>query len=37
MHLQLYLFKQKHDSNIVNTRNVATRCHGAVLFTTVKD
>ena len=34
--LQLDMFKQKHNFNIVNTRNVATRIHDAVLFTTFK-
>ena len=36
MHLQLYMFKQKHNVEIVNTRNVYTRAHDAVLYVTHK-
>ena len=36
MRLQLYMFKQKHNNCIVNDRNVYTRSHDAILFTTVK-
>ena len=36
MHLDLYMFKQKGNVNIVNNRNVRTRAHDAVLFTTSK-
>ena len=32
MHLQLYMFKLKHNITIVNTRNVATCIHNAVLI-----
>ena len=33
LHLQLYMFKQKHNADIVNNRNVHTRAHEALLFT----
>ena len=33
MHLNLYIFKQKGNVNIVNTRNVRTRAHDALLYT----
>ena len=36
MHLQLYMYKQKHNVTIVNLRNVNTRSHDALLFTTLK-
>ena len=36
MHLNLYMFKQKGNVDIVNTRNVCTRAHDAVLYTTIK-
>ena len=36
MHLQLYMFKQKNNPEIVNTRNTCTRLHDAVVFTTLK-
>ena len=36
MHLQLYMFKQRHNNCIVNNINVHTRIHDAILFTTVK-
>ena len=36
MHLQLYMFKQKHNVTIVNNRNVHTRAHEALLYTTLK-
>ena len=36
MHLQLYMFKQKHNMEIVNNRNVYTRAHDALLFNTHK-
>ena len=36
MHLNLYMFKQKGNVNIVNTRNVRTRAHDALLFITKK-
>ena len=34
MHLLLYLFKQKANMNIVNTRIIQTRGHDALVFTT---
>ena len=36
MHLQLYMFKQKSNVNIVNNRKVCTRMHDAIVFTTFK-
>ena len=36
MHLQLYMFKQKHNVDLVNNRTVCTRAHDAILFTTKK-
>ena len=36
LHLNLYMFKQKGNVEIVNTRNVRTRAHNALLFTTLK-
>ena len=36
MHLQLYMFKQKHNISLVNTREVASRNHDAILFTKLK-
>ena len=36
MHLQLYMFKQKNNPEIVNTRNICTSLHDAVVFTTLK-
>ena len=36
MHLQLYMYKQKNNLSIVNTRNLGTRLHDAILFTTKK-
>ena len=36
MHLQLYMFEQKSNHNIVNNREICTRAHDAVLFTNVK-
>ena len=36
MHLCNFMFKQKGDLNIVNQRDVRTRAHDALLFTTVK-
>ena len=36
MHLQLYMYKQKHNMEIVNNRNVYTSAHDAVLYTTLK-
>ena len=36
MHLNLYMFKQKGNVNIVNTRNARTRAHDALLYTTNK-
>ena len=36
LHLNLYMFKQKENVNIVNTRNVRTRAHDAILYTTIK-
>ena len=35
-HLSLFMFKQKDNVHIVNNRNVRTRAHDALLFTTVK-
>ena len=34
--MNLYMFKQKDNTDIVNNRNVRTRAHDAILFTTVK-
>ena len=36
LHLNLFMFKQKHNVNIVNNCDVRTRAHEAQLFTTVK-
>ena len=36
MHLQLCMFRQRNNPAIVNTRNVCTRLHDAVLFNTLK-
>ena len=36
MHLQLYMFKQKNNPEIVNTRNICIRLHDGVVFTTLK-
>ena len=36
MHLQLYMYKQKTNLGIVNTRNISTRIHDAIIFTTKK-
>ena len=36
VHLNLYMFKQRDNINIVNIRNVNTRAHDALLFTTTK-
>ena len=36
MHDNLYMFKQKTTIHIVNTRNVKTRAHDAILYTTKK-
>ena len=36
MHLILYMFKQKGNLDIVNKRDVRTRAHDALLFTTKK-
>ena len=36
MHLQLYMFKQKGNLLIVNTRNICTRAHDAIVFTTIR-
>ena len=36
MHLQLYMFKQKHNVDLVNNRTVCTRAHDAILFITKK-
>ena len=36
MHLQLYMYKQRTNVQIVNTRNVCTPMHDALLFTTEK-
>ena len=34
VHLLLYMFKQKTNMNLVNTKVIQTRAHGAVLFNT---
>ena len=36
MHLNLFMFKQKSNLNIVNTRKVYTRAHDVILFKTIK-
>ena len=36
LHLNLYMFKQKGNVDIVNTRNIRKRAHDAILYTTVK-
>ena len=36
MHIVNFMFKQKGNPNIVNTRPVYTRAHDALLFTTIK-
>ena len=36
LHLNLFMYKQKLNVNIVNNRNIRTRAHDALLFTTVK-
>ena len=36
MHLKLFMFKQKSNITIVNNRQVRTRAHDAILFTTIK-
>ena len=36
MHLCNFMFKQKNNMSIVNTREIYTRAHDALLFTTVK-
>ena len=36
MQLQLYMYKQKHNVTIGNLRNVNTRSHDDLLFTTLK-
>ena len=36
MHLKLFMFKQKLNLEIVNTRPVNTRAHGATLFVTIR-
>ena len=36
LHLLLFMYKQQQNVHIVNTRNVRTRAHDALLFTTVK-
>ena len=36
MHLDLYMFKQKGNVKIVNSRKVRTRAHDAILYTTIK-
>ena len=36
LHLNLFMYKQQGNVNIVNTRNVRTRAHDAVLFKTIK-
>ena len=36
MHLKLFMFKQKSNKEIVNTRLVHTRAHDALLFTTIR-
>ena len=34
LHLNLFMYKQRHNVNIVNTRNVRTRAHDALIFKT---
>ena len=36
LHLNLFMYKQQHNVEIVNTRNVRTRAHDALVFKTVK-
>ena len=36
MHLKLFMFKHKLNLEIVNTRPVNTRAHGATLFVTIR-
>ena len=36
LHLNFFMYKQKLNVNIVNNRNIRTRAHDALLFTTVK-
>ena len=36
MHLTLFMYKQRKNVKIVNKRDVRTRAHDAILFTTVK-
>ena len=36
LHLNLFMYKQQGNVNIVNNRNVRTRAHDALVFTTVK-
>ena len=36
LHLNLFMYKQQGNANIVNTRNVRTRAHDGILFTTIK-
>ena len=36
MHLQLYMFKQKHNADKVNNKNIFTRAYEAILYTTFK-
>ena len=36
VHLNLFMYKQKDNVNIVNKREVNTRAHDALLFTTFK-
>ena len=34
LHLNLFMYKQRHNVNIVNTRNIRTRAHDALIFKT---
>ena len=36
LHLNLFMYKQQHNVEIVNNRNVRTRAHDALVFKTVK-
>ena len=36
LHLSLFMYKQQDNVDIVNNRNVRTRAHDAILFTTIK-
>ena len=36
MHLKLFMFKQKLNGEIVNTRQINTRAHDAILFLTIR-